>query len=296
MTPFDKDHAPPAQLHVRGKDRTFDVDDPKLPKWVKDHHFASGGYPYTEKLGKHTYKDALYALQVELVKLQYWQQSSGKRVVVVFEGRDSAGKGGTIRTMRETLNPRQARVVALPKPSDRERGEWYFQRYATHLPTAGEMVLFDRSWYNRAGVEPVMGFCSAEQHKTFLREAPAFEASLTRDGIVLIKYWLAIGREMQLKRFHDRRHDPRKIWKLSPMDIAALDKWQQYTNARDQMLKATHTVNAPWTVVRMNDKKRGRINLIADLLSRIDYDNKDKDAIPTIDPDIVIDGTQYKED
>ena len=296
MSPFDQDHAPSVSLKIGGKMRIYDVDNPKLPSWVKHQALSSGNYPYTDKISKSTYNDTLYNLQVELVKLQYWQKASGHRIIVIFEGRDSAGKGGAIRTVRENISPRQTRVVALPKPSDRERGEWYFQRYVTHLPTAGEMVLFDRSWYNRAGVEPVMGFCTPEQHITFLKEAPAFESSLTRDGIILIKYWLAIGREMQLKRFHDRRHDPRKIWKLSPMDIAALDKWDRYTDARDQMLKCTHTVNAPWTVVRMNDKKRGRMNLMADLLSRIDYDGKDASGIPQTDPNIVVGGDRYKGD
>lgn len=296
MSPFDKDMAPALTLSVGGQDRTFDIDDPDLAGWISDNAFASGGYPYTDDMGKKDYLKKLHELQVELVKLQFWQRDSGKRIVVIFEGRDSAGKGGAIRTVRENMNPRQARIVALPKPSDRERGEWYFQRYAAHLPSAGEMVLFDRSWYNRAGVEPVMGFCTPDQYKAFLREAPAFESALTRDGIIVIKYWLAIGREMQMKRFHDRRHDPRKIWKLSPMDIAALDKWDAYTKVRDRMLRATHTNHAPWTVVRMNDKKRGRINLLRHLLSQIDYTGKDKDVIGGIDKAIVFKGDQYSGD
>jgi polyphosphate kinase 2 len=205
----------------------------------------------------------------------------------LFEGRDAAGKGGTIFAIRAYLNPRSAHVVALSKPSEIEAGQWYFQRYVQHFPTAGEIVLFDRSWYNRGVVEPVMGFCSNEQCARFLEEAPRFEQMIVDDGIYFFKFWLNIGQEMQLKRFHDRRHDPLKIWKLSPMDIAALTKWEDFTRARDRMLDKTHTPHAPWAAIRANDKRRARINAIRHLLLSIDYDGRDRDAIGEIDHNIL---------
>lgn len=281
-------------LAVDGKDRRFDIDDPDLPKWVEKAKLTSGGYPYDERLPKKAYEHALKALQIELVKVQSWQQKTGARILSLFEGRDAAGKGGSIKTVREYLNPRNARIVALPKPSDRQQTEWYFQRYVTHLPAGGEMVLFDRSWYNRAGVEPVMGFCSREEHQRFLREVPGFEAALVRDGIHLFKFWLAIGRQTQMSRFHSRRHDPRRGWKLSNMDIEALTRWDEYTKARELMLRTTHTEVAPWTVVRMNDKRRGRLNLIRTLLKGLPYDGRDEDAIGEIDPLIAADGATWK--
>ena len=191
------------------------------------------------------------------------------------------------------MNPRSARVVALTKPTETERGQWYFQRYVSHFPTAGEFVLFDRSWYNRAGVEPVMGFCTPEQYEAFLKQAPRFEKLLAQDGIRFFKFWLDIGREMQLKRFHDRRHDPLKIWKLSPMDIAAFDKWDDYTEKRDRMLKETHSDHAPWTVVRANDKRRARLNLIRHILHSLDYEGKDEAKIGKTDSKILCSGADF---
>jgi len=230
---------PQVTLEIAGEMITFDLDDINLPDAIKDNAFKSGGYPYDKKLSRKNYEKELYGLQLELGKLQAWLQETGERVVIVFEGRDAAGKGGTINAFRQYLNPRHAKVVALSKPSDTERGQWYFQRYVSHLPTSGEMIMFDRSWYNRAGVEPVMGFCSDEQHKHFLKETPQFEDMLVSEGIHFFKFWLNVGQEMQLKRFHDRRQNPLKSWKLSPIDIKALSKWEDYTNARNLMLEAT---------------------------------------------------------
>ncbi len=285
MTEATKSRA--VELDVGGKTRVFDIDDPKLPDWIADKALSSGGYPYDKKMDGDTYEAELKALQIELVKAQTHLHATGKRVMALFEGRDAAGKGGSIFAIRAYLNPRSARVVALTKPTETEAGQWYFQRYVTHFPTGGEIVLFDRSWYNRAGVEPVMGFCTPEQHKHFLVQAPVFEQLIVDDGIHFFKFWLNIGREMQLKRFHDRRHDPLKVWKLSPMDIAALTKWDDYSKKRDQMLEKTHTKDAPWTVVRANDKRRARVNIIRHILQSLDYDGKDKKAIGEIDEKIL---------
>lgn len=271
----------------------FDLDNPNLADEVADVAMQSGNYPYDDKLGRKNYESDLRDLQIELVKVQSWAQESDSRVVMVFEGRDAAGKGGTINAFRSYMNPRHTRVAALPKPTDRERGQWYFQRYIEHLPTAGEVVLFDRSWYNRAGVEPVMGFCTPEQNKTFLQEAPKFEQMMVDEGIHLFKFWLNIGREMQLKRFHDRRHDPLKQWKLSPMDIASLDKWDDYTNNRNMMLDKTHTTDTPWTILRSNDKRRARLNAIRHVLKNLDYPGKDNKAIGDIDPMVLGSGPDF---
>ena len=211
------------ELDIHDKKRVFDIDDPVLPGWIDDKAFGSGDYPYDKKLDNKEYERLLKLLQIELVKVQFWQQKTGKRIMAVFEGRDAAGKGGVIHATTSYMNPRSARVVALTKPTGTEQGQWYYQRYVATFPTTGEFVLFDRSWYNRAGVEPVMGFCTPEQYEKFLKETPRFEKMIVSEGIHLFKFWLDIGREMQLKRFHDRRHDPLKIWKLSPMDIAALN-------------------------------------------------------------------------
>ena len=211
-------------------------------------------------------------------------QETGKRVIAVFEGRDAAGKGGSISVLHEFLNPRTARNVALSKPSDVERGQWYFQRYIEHFPTTGELVSFDRSWYNRGGVEPVMGFCTPEQHRAFLHDTPEFEKMIVEEGIVFFKFWLNIGRETQLKRFHDRRHSPVKYWKLSGIDIIGMQKWDDYTAARDTMISTTHTAHAPWTVIRMNDKRRGRLEVLRHILSNVDYKGKDRDAIGSPTP------------
>ena len=223
-------------------------------------------------MGKFKRKDYLAALepmQRELIDLARWAGVSGARIVVVFEGRDSAGKGGAISAIRAHLNPRQCHLVALGKPTEREAGQWYFQRYIEHLPSAGEIVLFDRSWYNRAGVERVMGYASAEEVESFLDAAPVFEKLLTDDGVLLFKYWLCCDQDKQEKRFAERREDPLKGWKLSPVDVAAREKYDDYTKAREAMLKATHTGNAPWTLVDFNDQKRGRLTLIRDLLDRV---------------------------
>ena len=215
------------------------------------------------------YDALLEPLQVQLANAARWLQHSGRRLVVVFEGRDTAGKGGVIQAIHEHINPRQCRVVALPKPSEREASQWYFQRYAAHLPAAGEIVLFDRSWYNRAGVEKVMGFASDAQVAAFLNATPAFEKQLIDDGILLFKYWLCCDQAKQEKRFADRRQDPLKGWKLSPIDLEARSRYRAYTDAREAMLKATHTAHAPWTLVDFNDQKLGRLTLIQDLLDRL---------------------------
>ena len=265
----------------------FDLEDPSFPAALQAFQMQDGGYPYAKKLKRSEYDARLEALQIELVKLQRHLQDHDKRLVVLFEGRDAAGKGGSIFNFRRYLNPRHSHVAALSKPTETERGQWYFQRYISHLPTQGNMTLFDRSWYNRAGVEPVMGFCTPEQHEQFLAEVPAFERALVRDGIVFVKFWLNIGRTTQIKRFHDRRHDPLKIWKLSPIDLKALGKWDEYTAARDTMLARTSTDTAPWTIVRMNDKRRGRLEIIRHVLNQFDYDNRDDGVLGAADPAII---------
>lgn len=280
-------------LEIDGRKRRFDIDDPALPEWIDEPALTSGDYPYDDKMSKDKYEKNLKELQIELVKLQFWLQATGKRLMAVFEGRDAAGKGGTIFSIRAYLNPRTARVVALPKPTEAEAGQWYFQRYVAHFPTAGEIVLFDRSWYNRGVVEPVMGFCTPAQSEKFLDSVPRFEEMIVDDDICFFKFWLNIGREMQLKRFHDRRHDPLKIWKLSPMDIAALTKWDDYTQARDRMLAKTHSAHAPWTMVKANDKRRARINVIRHLLLSIDYEGQDKGVIGKPNDKILSNGPDF---
>jgi polyphosphate kinase 2 len=281
------------ELEIGGRKRVFDIDEPKLPGWIEDKALASGDYPYDDKMDKDEYKEELEKLQIELVKVQFWLRATGKRLMVLFEGRDAAGKGGTIFSIHAYLNPRSARVVALDKPTEREAGQWYFQRYIAHFPTAGEIVLFDRSWYNRAGVEPVMGFCTPQQYEDFMRAVPRFEDTIVDEGIIFHKFYLNIGREMQLKRFHDRRHDPLKVWKLSPMDIAALNKWDDYTEKRDAMLDKTHKEETPWVVVQANDKRRARINLIRYILRDLDYEGKDRKAIGKIDEKILGKGLDF---
>jgi len=272
----------------------FDINDPELPKSIRKAAFTSGGFPYEDKLGDDEYDTQMYALQKQLVLHQDHMASAGTRTIILFEGRDAAGKGGTIERFLENLNRRYNFSVALPKPSDREATQWYFQRYVDWLPAAGEMVLFDRSWYNRAVVEPVMGFCTPEQTDHFLEEAPDFEKRLTRDGIKLFKFWLSIGREMQIKRFHDRRHDPLKGWKLSPVDLKALHKWDEYSEARDRMLQRTDSEHAPWTVIRANDKKRLRLNAIRTVLHALDYEGKDPSEIGEIDRKIVMNAEEFR--
>jgi polyphosphate kinase len=274
-------------IEHNGKSYLFDIENPVLPEWVENSSLASGGFPYDKKMDEKEYLKELEKLQIELVKLQEWQTATKARVVVVFEGRDAAGKGGTINAMRENMNPRTARNVALPKPNDTERGQWYFQRYAVQLPTAGEFVTFDRSWYNRGGVEPVMGFCTPEQHEEFLQEAPNFEKMLVSDGVYFFKIWLDIGRPMQLKRFHERRHSLLRHWKFSPMDVAGLSKWGDYSKMRDIMLKRTHTTIAPWTIIRSNDKRRARLEAIRLVLSAIEYTGKDTAVVGKADEKII---------
>ena len=271
----------------RALPKTFDIDNPDLPGWVAEKELTSDGFPYHERLKKKSYKRDLERLQIELVKALAWTRQSGERVCILFEGRDAAGKGGAIKAFRENLNPRYARIVALTAPDDKERGEWYFQRYAAQLPTAGEIVLFDRSWYNRGVVEPVMGFCTKAESERFLDTVPDFERMLVRDGIHLFKFWLNIGRETQLKRFHDRRHDPLKIWKISPVDLKAIDAYDDFTKARDEMIAATHKKTAPWMVVRANDKRRARLELIRHVLLALPYQDKDNGAIGQPDPKII---------
>ena len=242
------------------------------------------GYPYDERMSRPEYEMSKRLLQIELLKLQNCVKATGRRIVIVFEGRDAAGKGGTIKRFMEHLNPRGAQVVALEKPSQRESSQWYFQRYVEHLPAAGEIVLFDRSWYNRAGVERVMGFCTEEQHDRFLRQVPLFEQMLVDDGVDLVKFWFSVSPLEQRTRFAIRQVDPVRQWKLSPMDLASLDKWDLYTAAKEENFRATDTDHAPWTVVKSNDKKRARINAMRHVLNRFDYENKDREIVGEVDP------------
>jgi polyphosphate kinase 2 len=249
--------------------------------------WQKGGYPYRNLLSRKTYERQKYRLQVELLKLQAWVKEHGQRVIVLFEGRDAAGKGGTIKRFMEHLNPRGARVVALEKPTVEERGQWYFQRYVNHLPTAGEIVLFDRSWYNRAGVERVMGFCTEAEYQEFVRQAPEFERMLVRQGIHLVKFWFSVSRREQRRRFKEREVHPLKQWKLSPIDKASLDKWDEYTRAKEAMFFHTDTTDSPWIVIKSDCKKRARLNALRYLLHRLPYDRKDPDRIGPIDPLLV---------
>ncbi|QTI70319.1 polyphosphate kinase 2 [Gordonia polyisoprenivorans] len=244
-------------------------------------------YPYEERMSRREYEVTKRRLQIELLKLQKWSKQTGQRHLLVFEGRDAAGKGGTIKRFNEHLNPRGARVVALEKPSERESTEWYFQRYVQHLPAGGEMVFFDRSWYNRAGVERVMGFCTPEQYDQFMDQVPAFEKMLVDDGINLVKFWFSVSPLEQRTRFAIRQIDPVRQWKLSPMDLASLDKWDAYGAAKEAMFTKTDTDIAPWTVVKSNDKKRARINAMRHVLSLFDYKGKNDELVGTPDPLIV---------
>ena len=255
----------------------------------KKHIFSNANYPYKKKMARDEYEDTKLQLQIELLKMQGWVKETGQRIVILCEGRDAAGKGGTIKRFMEHLNPRGARVVALEKPSNEEMGQWYFQRYIKHLPTEGEIVLFDRSWYNRAGVERVMHFCTPEEHLEFLRTVPELERMLVHSGMIMRKYWFSVSRHEQLRRFHSRSHDPLKHWKLSPIDLESLDKWDDYTEARRTMFFHTDTADAPWVVVKSDDKKRARINCMRHFLYSLDYPAKD----PTIayKPDEKIVGT-----
>ena len=254
-----------------------DPDTELAPGW------REGGYPYRNLLSRRSYEKQKYRLQVELLKLQAWVKETGQRVVILFEGRDAAGKGGTIKRLMEHLNPRGARVVALEKPSEVERGQWYFQRYIEHLPTRGEIVLFDRSWYNRAGVERVMGFCNQAEYDEFMRQTPEFERHLVRSGVHLVKFWFSVSRSEQRRRFKERKAHPLKQWKLSPVDLASLDKWNEYTQAKEAMFLHTDTSDAPWTVIKSDCKKRARLNALRYLLHRMPYANKDTPSIGSVD-------------
>ncbi|SHN01723.1 polyphosphate kinase 2 [Actinacidiphila paucisporea] len=244
-------------------------------------------YPYDARMERPEYEVHKRLQQIELLKLQSWVKETGQRIVILFEGRDAAGKGGTIKRFIEHLNPRGARVVALEKPSERESGQWYFQRYVAHLPTAGEIVLFDRSWYNRAGVERVMGFCTDDEYRRFMRQAPGFERMLVDDGIALIKFWFSVSRDEQRTRFTIRQVDPVRQWKLSPMDLASLDRWEDYTRAKVAMFQDTDTEYAPWTVVKSNDKKRARVEAMRSVLARFDYADRDDEVVGAPDPLII---------
>jgi polyphosphate kinase 2 len=245
-------------------------------------------YPYQERMDRDEYEVQKYLLQIELLKFQYWVIDTGRKHVVVFEGRDAAGKGGTIKRFMEHLNPRAARVVALTKPTDRELHQWYYQRYIQHLPTAGEIVLFDRSWYNRAGVERVMGFCSDDQYAQFMHQTPLFEEMLTQSGISLTKFWFSVTQSEQRTRFAIRQIDPVRRWKLSPMDLESLDRWDDYGAAKEAMFAATDTDYAPWTTIKSNDKKRARVNAIRHFLNQFDYEGKDESVVFDPDPKIVL--------
>ncbi|MBK8067697.1 MAG: polyphosphate kinase 2 [Rhodanobacteraceae bacterium] len=257
------------------------------PDEVLAGDWRDGGYPYKYLLRRSTYERQKFRLQVELLKLQAWVKETGQRVVILFEGRDAAGKGGAIKRFMEHLNPRGARVVALEKPTESERGQWYFQRFVSNLPTAGEIVLFDRSWYNRAGVERVMGFCSEHEYHEFMRQAPEFERNLVRSGIHLIKFWFSVSRKEQRRRFRERKLHPLKQWKLSPIDLASLDKWDDYTRAKEAMFFDTDTADSPWTVVKSDCKKRARLNAMRYVLHKLPYANKDLEHIGKLDRLIV---------
>lgn len=257
----------------------------KLEQELTDS-FEASDYPYDTKISRKEYETRKQELQIELLKVQNWVRETGQKIVILFEGRDAAGKGGTIKRMMEHLNPRGARVVALEKPSEQEKGQWYFQRYINHLPTAGEIVLFDRSWYNRAGVEKVMNFCSPAEYLEFMRQTPELERMLTRSGIRFFKFWFSVSREEQFRRFQARRVDPLKQWKLSPIDLASLDKWDNYTEAKESMFFYTDTADAPWTVIKSDDKKRARLNAMRHFLSSLPYPDKSTEI--DLDPDPLI--------
>jgi polyphosphate kinase len=271
-------------LHIQykknGKVALVSPDDEIVQTWRED-------YPYVTRMRRNRYEKEKRLLQIELLKLQRSVRSQQKRLAILFEGRDAAGKGGTIKRFTENLNPRGAHVIALDKPTEREQTEWYLQRYIAHLPAAGEIAMFDRSWYNRAGVERVMGFTSQEEVTEFLREAPEFERMLARDGIILIKFWFSVSRSEQLRRFVRRQVDPVKRWKLSPIDLASLDKWDEYTKAKESMFFYTDLADAPWTVVKSNDKKRARLEAMRYVLSRVPYEGRDESVVGRPDPLIV---------
>ena len=255
-------------------------------------YFRENLYPYAQRMKRKEYEALKLPLQVELIKLQNWMREVGERLIILFEGRDAAGKGGTIRRFMEHWNPRQARVVALDKPSDVERGQWYFQRYVRHFPSAGEIVLFDRSWYNRAGVERVMGFSTDREYRLFIRQAPALEQMIVESGIHLEKLYFSVSRREQLRRFESRANDPLKQWKVSSVDLRSKDKWEEYTEAKEAMFLLTDTEVAPWTIIKSDDKKRARINAMRYVLNLFDYDGKDESVVQLPDPSIVASSTE----
>jgi polyphosphate kinase len=272
---------------------SFAIEAEKLSPEIDEAALRSGGFPYSEKLKLKPYAKDLRRLQIELLKLQDWAQTSGERILIVFEGRDAAGKGGTIARLTQHLNPRIAHVVALTKPTPHEQGEWYFQRYVEHLPTRGEIVVFDRSWYNRAVVEPVFGFATPEQADSFLDRVPEFEDMLARDGIRIVKYFLSVGREMQMKRLHARHHDPLKRWKLSELDYQAIDKWEAFSAAIEKMLARSDHSGAPWTVLRANDKRRTRLEVIRHLLDVMPYADKNTKKVGEVDRKIALSASAF---
>lgn len=255
-------------------------------KNAKKNRILSDTYPYKDRMDRDLYEDTMEALQIELVKMQTHLRDSGERVAVVFEGRDASGKGGTIKRIRENLNPRHTKIVALSKPTEREQGQWYFQRYTTHMPTAGELVVFDRSWYNRGVVEKVFGFCEDDQRAHFFNQTPFFEQMMVDEGITLVKLWLNVGRAEQLRRFLDREKDPLKQWKLSWIDVEGLKKWNDYSAAIRETFVKTHSDHAPWTIVRSDDKRRARIAAIQTVLNAVAYPDKNSDVVVTPDPKI----------
>lgn len=279
-------------LSTNGANRV--IQDDIVPQSIREHALnqkpkaiISDQYPYEKKMKRAEYEDQKHALQVELLKLQRWVQDEGERLVLLFEGRDAAGKGGTIKRFMEHLNPRSARVAALAKPTEAEQGQWYFQRYISQLPTRGEMVLFDRSWYNRAVVEPVMGFCTQSQHHAFLRQVPMLENMLIDDGIRLMKFWFSVSREEQFRRFKSRETDSLKQWKLTPVDTKSLTMWDEYTEAKKSMFMATDTMFSPWIVIKSDDKKRARLTCMRYVLSQLPYANKNEDTVGYPDPKIL---------
>ena len=294
IAPISVDNEKPAPVTKKIRARRPSITNPShllgeirhSPEQIRDL-FRNGTYPYKTKIGKAAYEKHKEELQVELLKVQSWVKQTGQRIVVLFEGRDAAGKGGTIKRFMEHLNPRAARSVALEKPTDRELGQWYFQRYIKHLPTAGEMVFFDRSWYNRAGVERVMGFCNSLQYLEFMRQVPDLERMIARSGIRLFKYWFSVTKDEQERRFTSREGDPLKQWKLSPVDQESRDKWVEYTQAKEAMFFNTDTADAPWTIIKSDDKKRARLNCMQHFLASLDYDGKNPRTVHGPDPLIV---------
>ncbi|SMF01856.1 polyphosphate kinase 2 [Pseudobacteriovorax antillogorgiicola] len=274
-------------LHIVSRKYNIPVSIIERVRQTPGSKMVGSNYPYQGKMRRAVYEERKRLLQIELVKLQRWVKKTGHRIAIVFEGRDAAGKGGTIKRFTEHLNPRGARVVALEKPTDRERGEWYFQRYIQHLPTHGEIVFFDRSWYNRAGVEKVMGFCTPEEYLQFVEQVSSFEKMLVESDITVVKFWFSVSREEQLRRFIRRMTDPLKQWKLSPMDVASLGLWREYTEAKESMFHYTDKDFSPWIVVRSDDKKRARLNAMRYVLSQFQYDNKDASVIRPIDHSIL---------